>query len=99
MLRPQIQLLGFPYSSAEHLPEVLFARLAAQIIHTELAVASPAVRVPLRRSIAPTLRINDPAEKRKAREALAANELRMWGSQVERQLGRSSAARSCWLPT
>jgi glutathione S-transferase len=53
----------------------------------------------LRHTITPTLRITDPAEKRKAREALAANELRMWGSQVERQLGRSSAARSCWLPT
>ena len=41
----------------------------------------------LRHTITPTLRITDPAEKRKAREALAANELRAWGSQVERQLG------------
>jgi glutathione S-transferase len=41
----------------------------------------------LRHTITPTLRITDPAEKRKAREALAANELRTWGSQIERQLG------------
>jgi len=41
----------------------------------------------LRHTITPTLRITDPAEKRKAREALAANELRTWGSQVESQLG------------
>jgi glutathione S-transferase len=41
----------------------------------------------LRHTIAPTLRINDPAQKRQAREALAANELNVWGSQVERQLG------------
>jgi glutathione S-transferase len=41
----------------------------------------------LRHTIAPTLRISDPAQKRQAREALAANELHVWGSQVERQLG------------
>jgi len=40
----------------------------------------------LRHSIAPTLRISDPEQKRKAREALAGNELKSWGSQVERQL-------------
>ncbi len=40
----------------------------------------------LRHSIAPTLRISDPEGKRKAREALAGNELKSWGSQVERQL-------------
>jgi len=41
----------------------------------------------LRHTITPTLRITDPDQKRQAREALAANELRTWGSQVERQLG------------
>ena len=41
----------------------------------------------LRHTIAPTLRISDPEQKRQAREALAANELNVWGSQVERQLG------------
>jgi glutathione S-transferase len=41
----------------------------------------------LRHTITPTLRISDPERKRGAREALAANELRTWGSQVERQLG------------
>jgi len=41
----------------------------------------------LRHTITPTLRITDPELKRQAREALAANELRTWGSQVERQLG------------
>jgi glutathione S-transferase len=41
----------------------------------------------LRHTIAPTLRISDPAQKRQARVALAANELHVWGSQVERQLG------------
>ena len=41
----------------------------------------------LRHAITPTLRITDPELKRQAREALAANELRTWGSQVERQLG------------
>jgi prostaglandin-H2 D-isomerase / glutathione transferase len=41
----------------------------------------------LRHAISPTLRITDPEQKRAARESLAANELRTWGSQVERQLG------------
>jgi glutathione S-transferase len=41
----------------------------------------------LRHTITPTLSITDPELKRQAREALAANELRTWGSQVERQLG------------
>jgi glutathione S-transferase len=40
----------------------------------------------LRSAIGPTLRITDPEQKRTAREALAANELKTWGSQVERQL-------------
>ena len=41
----------------------------------------------LRHTITPTLRIIDPELKRQAREALAANELGTWGSQVERQIG------------
>ena len=41
----------------------------------------------LRHTITPTLRITDPELKRQAREALASNELKTWGSQVERQLG------------
>ncbi len=41
----------------------------------------------LRHTITPTLRITDPELKRKAREALAANEFNAWGSHVERQLG------------
>lgn len=41
----------------------------------------------LRHTITPTLRITDPERKREAREALAANELKTWGSQVEGQLG------------
>lgn len=41
----------------------------------------------LRHAITPTLRITDPEQKRQAREALAANELSTWGSQVEAQLG------------
>lgn len=41
----------------------------------------------LRHTLTPTLRITDPEQKRAAREALAANELPTWGSQVERQLG------------
>ena len=40
----------------------------------------------LRHTITPVLRITDPEQKRQAREALAANELRTWGGQVERQL-------------
>ncbi len=41
----------------------------------------------LRHAISPTLRISDPEQKRTAREALANNELKSWGHQVERQLG------------
>jgi glutathione S-transferase len=41
----------------------------------------------IRHTISPTLRISDPDQKRAAREALAANELTTWSSQVERQLG------------
>ena len=41
----------------------------------------------LRHTISPTLRISDPEQKRQAREALAANELHTWGSQVEALLG------------
>ena len=41
----------------------------------------------IRHTISPTLRISDPEQKRVAREALAANELKTWASQVERQLG------------
>lgn len=41
----------------------------------------------LRHAISPTLRITEPEAKRKAREALAQNELTTWGSQVERLLG------------
>ena len=41
----------------------------------------------LRHKMSPALRITDPEEKRKVREALAANEIHTWGKQVERQLG------------
>jgi glutathione S-transferase len=41
----------------------------------------------LRHTGTPCLRITDPELKRQAREALAVNELRTWGSRVERQLG------------
>ena len=41
----------------------------------------------LRHAILPTMRMTDPEQVRKAREALAANEMKTWGSQVERQLG------------
>src|SRR5690349_13036160 len=41
----------------------------------------------LRHTITPTLRITDPEQKRQAREALAANELRTWGGYIEHQLG------------
>jgi glutathione S-transferase len=44
----------------------------------------------LRHIIAPILRISDPEHKRAAREALAANELATWGSQVEHQLGEAA---------
>jgi glutathione S-transferase len=40
----------------------------------------------IRHTISPALRISDPEQKRVAREALAANELKTWASQVERQL-------------
>jgi prostaglandin-H2 D-isomerase / glutathione transferase len=40
----------------------------------------------LRHTISPVLRISDPEQKRMAREALAGNEIKSWGSQVERQL-------------
>jgi glutathione S-transferase len=40
----------------------------------------------LRHTISPTLRITDPEQRRVAREALASNEIRFWGSHVERQL-------------
>jgi prostaglandin-H2 D-isomerase / glutathione transferase len=40
----------------------------------------------LRHTISPTLRISDPEQKRTAREALAGNEIKAWGSQIERQL-------------
>lgn len=40
----------------------------------------------LRAQVGPTLRISDPAEKKKAREALAATYLPNWGSSTERQL-------------
>lgn len=41
----------------------------------------------IRHTISPTLRISDPEQKRAARESLAANELKTWAGQVERQLG------------
>ncbi len=41
----------------------------------------------LRHSLSPVLRITDPEQKRIAREAIAAKEIPLWGSQVERQLG------------
>lgn len=41
----------------------------------------------LRDTMTPALRITDPEQKRQAREALAASELRTWGGHVERQLG------------
>ncbi len=41
----------------------------------------------IRHTISPTLRIADPEQKQAARAALAANELKTWGGQVERQIG------------
>jgi glutathione S-transferase len=41
----------------------------------------------LRGHVAPTLRIADEAEKRKAREALAAGYLPTWGEKAEQQMG------------
>jgi len=41
----------------------------------------------LRHQVSPTLRISDPDEKKKAREALATGYLPQWGERTERQLG------------
>src|SRR5262249_30262968 len=41
----------------------------------------------LRAAVSPTLRMTDEAEKKKAREALAATTLPAWGATVERQIG------------
>lgn len=41
----------------------------------------------LRSAVIPTMRITDPDEKIKAREALATDFLQTWGANVERQLG------------
>jgi prostaglandin-H2 D-isomerase / glutathione transferase len=41
----------------------------------------------LRANVSPTLRIQDAAEKQKAREALATSYLPAWGERAERQLG------------
>jgi glutathione S-transferase len=41
----------------------------------------------LRAALAPSLRIADEAEKRKAREALLASYLPMWGANIEKQIG------------
>jgi glutathione S-transferase len=41
----------------------------------------------LRAHVAPTLRINDEAEKKKAREALVAGYLPTWAANAERQIG------------
>jgi prostaglandin-H2 D-isomerase / glutathione transferase len=41
----------------------------------------------LRAQVTPSLRISDPAEKKKARETLAAGYLPSWGQYAERQLG------------
>jgi glutathione S-transferase len=41
----------------------------------------------LRSAIGPTLRISDEAEKKKAREALAATTIPAWGERAERQIG------------
>jgi glutathione S-transferase len=41
----------------------------------------------LRAAVGPTLRISDPEEKRKAREALAATYLPAWAARAEAQLG------------
>jgi prostaglandin-H2 D-isomerase / glutathione transferase len=41
----------------------------------------------LRAHVSPTLRIQDPAEKQKAREALATSYLPAWGERAERQIG------------
>jgi prostaglandin-H2 D-isomerase / glutathione transferase len=41
----------------------------------------------LRAKVAPTLRMSDEAEKKKAREALVASDLPSWGANVEKQIG------------
>lgn len=41
----------------------------------------------VRHLLTPSLRMTDADQKRQAREALAANELKTWGAQIERQLG------------
>ena len=41
----------------------------------------------LRHAVGPTIRITDEAEKKKAREALAANFLPAWGGHAEKQIG------------
>jgi glutathione S-transferase len=41
----------------------------------------------LRAQISPTLRIQDEAEKKKAREAIAANTLPAWGASTEKHIG------------
>lgn len=51
----------------------------------------------LRHTIGPSLRITDPELKRQTREALAANELATWGSQVERQIGDGPFVRGATL--
>jgi glutathione S-transferase len=40
----------------------------------------------LRATVTPTLRIQDPEEKKKAREALAANYLHLWAARAEKQI-------------
>jgi glutathione S-transferase len=51
----------------------------------------------LRHNIAPTLRISEPEQKLKAREALAENEFKAWGSQVERQIDEGPFAGGAML--
>jgi glutathione S-transferase len=60
-------------------PEDLFeaARHEAMMCHVE----------DLRGNVGPTLRIQDPEEKKKVREDLAKNYIPTWGERVERQLG------------
>jgi len=41
----------------------------------------------LRAQVAPTLRMNDEAEKKAAREAVVANYIPSWGANVEKQIG------------
>lgn len=51
--------------------------------HEELMCAAEE----LRGEVGPTLRISDPEQKQRAREALAEGYLRSWGANVERALG------------